>query len=354
MGRLSVRLTSSIRFSLRIDRHTWTLDSGLSAGWSYIGTMSSEGDSPLVDYDETASVVQDDNFEDTLGTQIEEHIDFPYDHSTLLEESAPTPTTDSAEQSKSNHEAPDISEDRQESIYETVEDDRLSAQHTSSLQEQAESPQTSQGPSPTQRSQESTLPVEATSPAASHTLRPGPQTRLSEDIEYANVAMNNGSYSPVVKTEEQDDDVCFITSNTIDEAIIISDDEDLVEPEPDKQSKTIYAGRISSDDRAANPGAECISMGNSILQTRTTQRKPTKAQIEMMKQAQQMLAKQLNRKSVTGGAGTIFGGTAGHGHVGSPAVNALKEADAVALTDENAWMNEEMDDDSDDSVSSVM
>lgn len=307
-----------------------------------------------MDHDETASVVQDDNFEDTLGTQIEEHIDFPYDSSTQLEEAAPTPTTDSAEQSKSDFEAPYISEDRQQSIHETVEDDRLSAQHTSLLREQIESPQTSQGPSPTERSQESTLPFEATSPAASHTRRSCAQTRLSEDLDYANVAMNNGSRSPVVKMEELDDDVYFITSNTLEEAIIISDDEDLVEPESDKQSKTIDAGQLSSHDRAANPGTESINMGNSILQTRTTQRKPTKAQMEMMKQAQQMLAKQLNRNSVTGGAGTIFRGTAGQGHVGSPAVNAVKEADAVALTDENAWMNEEIDDDSDNSVSSVL
>lgn len=294
----------------------------------------------MADYHETTSALQDDALENYLSTQIEdsndvmhENIDVDYDPYSMLEEAPPVPTKNTLEQS--NYQAPHISDDREESMHETVE---------------------GQGPSPTQRSRESASPFEAKSPAATNSLRSPAQDERSENRNHTHFPMSKGSQYPVVKMEEPDDDVFFLKSNTLAEAIVISDDEDVVEPKSADRTKVIDPVQRLSTNPTANHLAsrpEGVNMGNSVLRTRTTQWKPTKVQIESMKQAQQMLAKQLNHKPVTGGAGTVFKGTAGQGHVGSGDIDAVKEAD-TATPDENAWMNEEMADNSDDSVNSVM
>jgi len=324
--------------------------------------MFSDGDYPTADYDENTVVFQGGALEDDLGTQVEdsndvvrENIDLDYDPYSMLEEAPPVLTTNTLEQS--NYRAPHISEDREKSIHETVEDECLSVRHNSSHRRRTESPQTSQDPSPTQRSRESTRPFEATSPHATNSLGSHAQEGRSEDFKHAHFPMSKGSQSPVVKMEEPDDDVFFIKSNTLAEAIIISDDEDVVEPKSANRTTIIDTVQRQSSDPTANcllvSRSESINMGKSILQTRTTQRKHTRGQIESMKKAQLLLAKQSNRKSVTGGAGTVFQGTAGQSYVGSGVIDAVKEGDTAAATDENAWMNEEMADDSDDSVNSV-
>lgn len=310
--------------------------------------MSPERDSPEADYDASSSASQVDALEDDLDTQIDDSNEMDneidvYDPYSMLEEAPPPPTTNYPK--LSNYQAPRVSEDRDERV-----------RHTPRQNERNESPQTSQVPSPTQRSQESTRPFEATSPAAIDSLGSDAQEGL-QNFNHAHFAMTNGSRSPVIKMEEQDEDVCFIKSNSLAEAIIISDDEDMVEPVSGNRIIVIDPVQDPSSDRKGShlsSRTEFVNMGNSILRTRTTQRKPTKAQIETMKQAQQMLAKQSNPKSMTGGAGTVFKGTAGQGHVRPGVVHAVKDADAATAIDDNAWMHEEMVDGSDDSVNSVM
>lgn len=278
--------------------------------------MSSEGYTPVPDCDENTSGLQNYALENDLGTQIDDsndvgHEDIDYDPYSMLEEASPVPATNTLEQS--DNQARHNGEDREPSIRKLVED--VSVRHASPLQDRTESPQTSQGPTPTQRSRDSRSIV-------------------------------NGSKSPVIKMEEQEDDICSIKSNTLEEVIIISDDEDMDEPKPNNRNMH------QSSDRTTNhpvSHTEGINMGNSILRT-PTQRKISKAQMQSLKRAQQEMAKQFSRKLVTGGAGTVFKGIVGQDQVGSGMMNTVREA-AIAATDENAWMNEEMD--SDDSVSSV-
>jgi len=311
--------------------------------------MSPERDSPEADYDASSSASQAGALEDDLDTQIEDSNEMDneidvYDPYSMLEEAPPAPTTNYPK--LSNYRAPRVSEDRDERV-----------RHSPLQKKRTESPQTSQGPSPTQRSRESTRPFKATSPAAIDSLGSGVQQEGLQNFTHAHFAMTNGSRSPVIKMEEQDEDVCFIKSNPLAEAIIISDDEDMVEPISGNRIIVIDPVQDPSSDQKGShlsSRTEFVNMGNSILRTRTTQRKPTKAQIETMKQAQQMLAKQFNPKSMTGGAGTVFKGTAGQGHVRPGVVHAVKEADAATAIDDDAWMHEEMADDSDDSVNSVM
>ena len=304
--------------------------------------MSSEGDSPGADDEETISALQNDDLEDNLGTQIEDDINYdPY--TPLHEVATPLVPTDALEQSK--YRPPHVS-GRSESSHETIENDRLYIQHTSSLLEHVESPQTSQGPTPTQRSRGSISSFDVKSPTATNALGSDAQEGDLDSMKHTQDAttVNNGCQTPEIKTEEQDDEVLFIMSNTLDEIIIISDDEDTVVDPVQNQSVGQTAIQLASQTE--------VNMGNSILRTRKVQ-KATKKQMEMMKQAQQMLGKHLNRKAVTGGAGNIFKGTTGQGYVASAIANTLNQAEAVASTNENAWMDERMDD-SDDSVSSVM
>ena len=307
----------------------------------------------MADYDENGGVIQGDPYGDG-SNDVQEDNKTDYDPYDLPKEASPLPTKDTPEQS--NYQASDISENRGDTARETAEDNHPSVQHTSPPQERNESPQTSQDPNRTECSPDSTAPFEITSPTATQTLRRGAQEGRLENFNNAHIAMTNGSQSPIVKTEEQDDDGTFLTSNTREEPIVISDDEDMVEPEPKKRTIVVDTAQDSSDGRTASylsSGIQRINMGNSILRTRTTQRKPTKTQMEMMKQAQQVLAKQFTRKPVAGGSGTVFKWTAGHAHFASGIVETGKEAEAAAFADENSWMNDEMDDNSDGSVNSV-
>ncbi|KAI9877522.1 MAG: hypothetical protein M1830_003663 [Pleopsidium flavum] len=329
--------------------------------------MSSDtGDLAPQDFDESISAIQDDELEDYLGTQLEEShqehedIDLNYDPNVVIAEAIPVAQKEMKNtRHKSTYRASYVDADTEEtllvslpSMYTTSPDDGLSDNLlSSSVAEKIYSTQTSQGPSPTQRSQTATPRHEsaAASPAlvidvdelkAGITSRIFDQQDSSHPIsdDETNVTAVQGKDSPKIKREEQNDDVVFLISNSLEEPITISDDEDLLESNnPDLDVNALQ--KSSKDQSAIRNGTGGIDMGNSVLRTRTKKQKPTKEQMQMMKRAQQLLAQQAGRKSTTGGAGMMFRGTA-NGH----------DAAVISDIDDHAWMNEELDDDSDDSV----
>ncbi len=351
--------------------------------------MSSDaGDWAGQDFDETTSAVQDDGLEDYLGTQLEEShqehedMELDYDPNVPLAEAAPVPRRET--ENNMQQSAPYVDADPEEtlpaslaSMYTTLTDDRLSDKVlSSSVAEEFQRTQTSQGPSPTQRSQTATLRRETAIPspalvidvdeldAGIGSLNVDHQDSHPTSNDDTDVVVIQENDSSTVKREKPNDDVMFMTSNTLEEPIVISDDEDVGGPNHRDLAVDALLGP-SRDQAAILNGTGGINMGNSIFRTRMRKPKPTKEQVQLMKKAQQLLAQQAKRKSVTGGPGVIFKGAAGEQDVatdlGSAAYNedapingrnAMRaEVDAVTLdTDDYAWMNEELDDDSDDSV----
>lgn len=278
------------------------------------------------DPDQVPSPIQDEDLEDFLGTRIDEShqehedMELVYDPNLPLAEA--TSTTEYTTLRLTN-----------------VEELRLI--------------ETSQGPGPTQRSRPVTPRLEnaVSSPDACNPSRSNNLVPVEEDD------------SPPIKKENQDDDIICIT-DTLAEPIVISDDEDTV---PTDRSPALNASARSSTDKLQKVnGTRAINIGNSILRTRRKkQGKPTKEHMEVMKKAQQMLAQQSMSRSRASGAAAIFKGVTSQIGVSNP--NVSVDVDGVATrdvgtgvnnkintvtpdVDDHAWMNEELEDDSDDSI----
>lgn len=149
--------------------------------------------------------------------------------------------------------------------------------------------------------------------------------------------VNHREPSPRIKVEDQEDDNAIIASD-IGDVIVISDDEDEIAPTVVNEGSAESSNTVQLESNA-----RAINLGNSVLRTRLKNRRPTKEVTEMMKKAQQKLAEQALRKPTDTAVKTSI----------NKSVSAANPRKVTTLEDEedpNAWMNEEIDDDSDDSV----